>query len=135
MKEETFLTPMQIKVLELRAKGYTQAAIAKMLGTSRANICVMEKRARKNIEKARATLELFRRIGAPAVIEVQAGEDIFEVPKKVFACATECRVKVRENTLSLIEKVKNTVPEKISGRVVRENLSITILRDGSIIVE
>lgn len=133
--EETFLTPMQIKVLELRAKGYTQVAIAKMLGTSRANVCIAEKRARKNIEKARATLELFKRIGAPAVIEIEAGEDIFEVPKKVFTCATQCKVKVKENSLSLIEKVKNSVPEKISGRVVRESLSITILSDGSILVE
>jgi len=132
---ETFLTPMQIKILELRAKGYTQAAIAEMLGTTRANISITEKRARKNVQKAKATLELFRKIGAPMVIEIKKGEDIFNVPREVFSCATSCNIKVKENTLSLIDKIKRRVPDKISGRVVQDNIEITILKDGGVLIE
>ncbi|GCC11568.1 putative transcriptional regulator [archaeon] len=131
----TFLTHMQIKILELRAKGYTQAAIAGMLGTTRANISITEKRARKNVEKAKATLDLFRKIGSPMVVEIKDGEDIFNVPKEVFSCATRCNIKVKENTLSLIDKIKRRVPDKILGRVVKEKIEITILKDGGVIIE
>ncbi|HEQ78542.1 MAG TPA: Tfx family DNA-binding protein [Euryarchaeota archaeon] len=131
----TFLTPMQIKILELRAKGYTQAAIAGMMGTTRANISITEKRARKNVEKAKATLDLFRKIGSPMVVEIKDGEDIFNVPKEVFSCATRCNIKVKENTLSLIDKIKRRVPDKILGRVVKEKIEITILKDGGVIIE
>ncbi len=131
----TFLTPMQVKILKLRAKGHTQAAIAGMLGTTRANISITEKRARKNVEKANATLDLFRKIGSPKVIEIKDGEDIFNVPKEVFSCATRCNIKVKENTLSLIDKIKRSVPDKIQGRVVKEKIEITILKDGGVIIE
>jgi hypothetical protein len=132
---ETFLTPTQAKILELRAKGYTQAQVAQILGTTRANVSITESRARKNIQKAARTLELFNKIGAPLMIEVGRGEDIFNVPKKVFACATECGIKVKENTLSLIEKIEREAKRKLNGRVVREDIRITILKDGRVIVD
>jgi len=132
---ETFLTPMQIRILELRARGYTQAAIARELGSSRANISITEKRARENIRKSRATLEVFKKIGAPMVVEIGRGEDIFNVPREIFSCATECEIKVRENTLSVIDKIKERVPHKVSGRVIKEDIKVTILQDGGLIIE
>jgi|Deesub1362A_J573_1020465.scaffolds.fasta_scaffold02143_8 hypothetical protein len=132
---ETFLTPTQAKILELRAKGYTQAQVAEILGTTRANVSITESRARKNIQKAARTLALFNKIGAPLMIEVGKGEDIFNVPKRVFACATECGIKVKENTLSLIEKIEREAKGKLNGRVVREDIRITILKDGRVIVD
>lgn len=47
MVEDSFLTDTQIKVLKLRKKGLTQEEIAKMLGTSRANISMIEKGQKK----------------------------------------------------------------------------------------
>ena len=35
--------------MELRARGMSQAEIAKKFRTSRANICILERRARENI--------------------------------------------------------------------------------------
>lgn len=132
---QTFLTPTQARILELRAKGYTQAQVAKILGTTRANVSITESRARKNIQKAARTLTLFNKIGAPLMVEVGRGEDIFNIPKKVFSCATECRIKVKENTLSLIEKIEREAKGKLDGRVVREGIRITILKDGRVIVD
>ncbi len=132
---ETFLTPTQVKILELRAKGYTQAQVAEILGTTRANVSITESRARKNIAKAARTLELFKRIGAPLMVEVKRGEDVFNVPKKVFACATECGIKVKENSLSLIERIEREAKGKLSGRVVTQDIRITILKDGRVIVD
>ncbi len=132
---ETFLTPTQARILELRAKGYTQAQVAEILGTTRANVSITESRARKNIAKAARTLALFNKIGAPLMVEVNKGEDIFDVPRKVFACATECGIKVRENTLSLIEKIEREAKGKLNGRVVTQEIRITILKDGRVIVD
>jgi Tfx family DNA-binding protein len=41
-----FLTERQYKVLELRVKGYKQDEVARMLGTTRENIAMIEKKAR-----------------------------------------------------------------------------------------
>ncbi|NOZ57978.1 MAG: Tfx family DNA-binding protein [Euryarchaeota archaeon] len=132
---QTFLTPAQARVLELRAKGYTQAQVAEILGTTRANVSITESRARKNIAKAARTLALFNKIGAPLMLEIGRGEDIFNVPKKVFACATECGIKVKENTLSLIEKIEREARRKLDGRVVREEIRITILKSGDVVID
>ncbi len=40
----SFLTERQIEVLQLRHKGLTQQEVADMSGTTRPNICILEKR-------------------------------------------------------------------------------------------
>ena len=47
------LTKKQIEILKLRSNGYSQADIAKKLGTSRANISAIEKSAWENVKRAR----------------------------------------------------------------------------------
>jgi HTH-type transcriptional regulator, fmd operon transcriptional regulator len=45
--------------MELRSRGFTQLETAKKLGTSRANVSMIECRAKKKLEKARETLRIF----------------------------------------------------------------------------
>ncbi|AAB98158.1 conserved hypothetical protein [Methanocaldococcus jannaschii DSM 2661] len=132
MVEDSFLTDTQIKVLKLRKKGLTQEEIAKMLGTSRANISMIEKRAKENIKKAYNTIKIYNRIMAPLSIEIEEGTDVLEIPDIVFKKADEEGIKVKYNTLELIELIKENASEFIEKRTVKKKFKIYILENGDL---
>ncbi|MEM2989868.1 MAG: Tfx family DNA-binding protein, partial [Halobacteria archaeon] len=80
----SLLTEGQKKVLKLRDEGYTQREIAQILGTSRANVSIMEKRAKLNLEKARATIKEYSILVAPVRVRIKKGMDVLSVPKLIF---------------------------------------------------
>ena len=63
---KSFLTEQQIRILQLRAKGLKQSEIAELLGTSRANVSILEHRALEKIEnnKLKPLIEKLNNIGA-----------------------------------------------------------------------
>jgi HTH-type transcriptional regulator, fmd operon transcriptional regulator len=46
----------QLKILRLRERGFTKLETAKVLDTSRANVSMIELRARRKLERARETI-------------------------------------------------------------------------------
>ena len=132
MVEDSFLTDMQIKVLKLRKKGLTQEEIAKMFGTSRANISMIEKRARENIKKAYNTIKIYNQIMAPLSIEIEEGIDVLKIPDIVFEKADNEGIKVKYNTLELIEFIKEQASEFIEKRTVKKKFKIYVLENGEL---
>ncbi len=135
MPEDTFLTPSQIKILELRSRGCTQREIASRLGTTRADVSIIERRARRNVEKARKTIATFEKLVAPVKVNLSAGSDLFDAPQRVFTQASRANIKVKENSLSLVDKIRSQVPQKLRGRNVREKIVIAVKSDGEVLVE
>ncbi|MCQ6254400.1 Tfx family DNA-binding protein [Methanocaldococcus sp.] len=129
---ESFLTETQIKVLKLRKKGLTQEEIAKLLGTSRANISMIEKRAKENIKKAYNTIKIYNMIIAPVSIEIDEGIDVLEIPKIVFKKADEENIKVKYNTLELIDLIKEKASDFIKNRITTKKFKIYILENGDV---
>ncbi|CAB3287800.1 Putative transcriptional regulatory protein MLAUSG7_v1_0397 [Methanocaldococcus lauensis] len=129
---ESFLTETQIKVLKLRKKGLTQEEIAKLLGTSRANISMIEKRAKENIKKAYNTIKIYNMIIAPVSIEIDEGIDVLEIPKIVFKKADEENIKVKYNTLELIDLIKEKASDFIENRITIKKFKIYILENGDV---
>ncbi|ASJ06105.1 Tfx family DNA-binding protein [Thermococcus pacificus] len=119
---KSFLTEQQIKILRLRARGLKQSEIAEMLGTSRANVSILERRALEKIEKARNTLLLWEQINSKISLEVKAGEDIFTVPEKLFKKADELGVKVPYNTAEVIAFLVEHAP--IEDRLARRDFTL-----------
>ena len=132
MVEDSFLTDMQIKVLKLRKKGLTQEEIAKMFGTSRANISMIGKRARENIKKAYNTIKIYNQIIAPLSIEIEEGIDVLKIPDIVFEKADKEGIKVKYNTLELIEFIKEHASEFIEKRTVKKKFKIYVLENGEL---
>ncbi|MDK2782743.1 MAG: HTH-type transcriptional regulator, fmd operon transcriptional regulator [Thermococcaceae archaeon] len=118
-KMKTFLTEQQIRILRLRAKGLKQSEIAEILGTSRANVSILEKRALEKIEKAKNTLLLWEQINSKVAIEVKKGEDIFKVPDRLFEKADEVGVKVPYTTPEIIAFLVENAP--IEERIAKKN--------------
>jgi len=134
MAKESFLTEKQIKVLELRAKGYTQEQIAKILGTSRVNVTILEKKAKENVEKARKTIELFESL-TPIKVTIKKDANIFDIPEIIFSEADKHGIEIIYNSTSIIGLIRRNAEDKIFGNRVIKDFEILILRSGKIIVE
>jgi Tfx family DNA-binding protein len=122
MGNRSFLTEQQIRILRLRARGLKQSEIAEMLGTSRANISILERRALEKIEKARNTLLIWEQINSKISVEVRKGEDIFTVPERLFRKADELNLKVPYSTAEIIAFLVEHAP--INDRIAKRDFTL-----------
>ncbi|WP_297070758.1 Tfx family DNA-binding protein [Thermococcus sp.] len=122
MVTKTFLTEQQVRILRLRARGLKQSEIAELLGTSRANISILERRAMDKIAKARNTLLLWEQINSKMSVEVLRGEDIFRVPEKLFVKADQVGIKVPYSTAEIIAFLVENAP--IHDRIARRDFTL-----------
>ena len=128
----SFLTEQQVEVLRQRREGKTQAEIAELLGTSRANVSLLEGRAKDNIERARETLREWEEISAPVKLRFPEGTDILEVPKEVFDATDENEIKIKSDMLSLLARLKAECSGKLNNRILREELCVLVNSDGEV---
>lgn len=119
---KSFLTEQQIRILQLRAKGLKQSEIAELLGTSRANVSILEHRALEKIEKAKNTLLIWEQINSKISIEIKKGEDIFTVPDKLFKKADELKIKVPYSTAEIIAFLVEHAP--LNDRIAKRDFTL-----------
>lgn len=134
MVEESFLTKKQTEILKLRSEGLTQTEIAEKLGTSRSNICSLEKRAEQNIEKAEKTIELAQKIKSPVNVKIEIEEDILDSVKKFFSKADEADIHVSYDTPELISKIQNEAGKKLEGRRAIKTIELSLTSEGDVII-
>ncbi len=133
-EEKSFLTEEQLRVLKLRAEGLTQADIAEKLGTSRSNIHSLEKRAKRNIDRAQKTIELAKKIQSPVVVKIEINEDILNGVEKFFSKADEAGIRVSSDTPELISKIREEAEEKLEGRRAIEDIELVLTSEGNVLV-
>jgi len=119
---KSFLTEQQIRILKLRAKGLKQSEIAELLGTSRANVSILERRALEKVEKAKNTLLLWEQINSKVSVEVKKGDDIFEIPERLFRKADEVGVKVPYSTAEIIAFLVEHAP--VEDRLAKRDFTL-----------
>jgi hypothetical protein len=132
--KETFLTDAQQRVLEFRAKGMSQAQIARFLKTSRANISILERRARENIARAERTLKLAAKLKAPVVLRVETAADLFSIPKRLLKEADKAGISVKLTTPDIVTKIREEAGDKLHGRAVKEPFEISVTSEGEVIL-
>ena len=131
----TFLTERQIKVMLMRHKGHSQQEIADILGTTRSNISILEKRANQNIDRARNTLHLWMTIQAPIFLKVTRGTDVFDIPAMIFAAADEKSVQLPVTSLDIIDRLRKEAPELFKKRALLKDIEIYATEEGELIVQ
>jgi len=119
---KSFLTEQQIRILRLRARGLKQSEIAELLGTSRANVSILERRAMEKIEKAKNTLLIWEQINSKVSVGVKRGEDIFEIPNKLFKKADEIGIKVPYSTAEIIAFLVEHAP--VEDRLAKRDFTL-----------
>ncbi len=134
MVKDTHLTEKQIRVLRLRADGYTQAEIARKFGTSRANISATEKKALINIEKAKNTLTLTKMLKAPQWFTAKPDDDLNDIVKKIYDKADSNGIHISQNFPALANLIQEKAKEKIRGRRIILEMEIAITKKGEVLV-
>jgi Tfx family DNA-binding protein len=130
--KDGLLTDRQKEVLRYRKQGMTQQQIADIIDTSKANVCTIEKSAMENIRRARDTLEFLYTLDATHLCTIQAGTDLLDVPPVVYQEAERHGIKVKYDTISLINKLRESAPERFRARQVRENVDVYINDEGDL---
>jgi Tfx family DNA-binding protein len=130
----TFLTDRQVEILKMKKKGMTQADIAKIERTTRGNICIIEKTALRNVERANNTIKLYKTLEAPVWLTIPVGTDLLDVPKMVFKAADKKRVKISIDSAMIIVKLKTQVPYKMHGRLITNEIDISADQHGNLTI-
>ncbi|NMB86604.1 MAG: DNA-binding protein Tfx [Methanosaeta sp. PtaB.Bin018] len=132
---DSLLTERQIKVLKLRMQGLSQADVAEMLGTTRSNISILEKRAHQNIARAERTLQQWMMIRAPICLQAKAGMDVFDLPGKIFEAADKRSLRLPVTSMDIIVQLRRKAPRIFKKRVLERDAEIFVTEDGEILVE
>ncbi|MFC7323646.1 Tfx family DNA-binding protein [Halorubrum rutilum] len=130
--DESVLTDRQAEVLALRERGLRQSDIAERLGTSRANVSSVEASARDNVERARETVAFAEALAAPVRVEIEAGTDLYDAPKRVYDACDEAGVKVNQTAPDLMKTIGDRAGDAVHGREVRSRLFVTVDANGQI---
>jgi Tfx family DNA-binding protein len=125
--KDGLLTDRQMEVLRYRKQGLTQQQIADIISTSKANVCTIEKSAMENIRRAKETLEFLYTLDATHLCLIPNGTDLFEVPE-----AEKINIKVKYDTISLINRMRESRPQCCKARVICEDIHVYITDAGEL---
>lgn len=130
--DESVLTRRQAQVFALRERGLAQADIADRLGTSRANVSSVEASARRNVERARETIDVAEALRAPVSVAVEPGADLYDVPDRVYAACDDAGLKVEASTPELLSTVSDEAADALEGRRVAQPVTVAVTPDGEL---
>ena len=132
---DTFLTKRQIDVIRYRKKGMTQQQIADIFGTSKANICTIEKSANENIQRAKDTLELVYLLDSTLLCTIPVDIDVIKATSIIYESADMIQRRIQYNSLDLINYMRKNIPQKIKGRCIIDEIQVFITNDGELYFE
>ena len=130
--KDGLLTERQMEVLRYRRQGLTQQQIADIIATSKANVCTIEKSAMENIRRAKETLDFLYTLDSTHLCSIKSGTDLFDVPPIIFSEAEKLNIKVKYDTISLINHLRDSRPKSYQARSLSENVEVYLTTDGDI---
>lgn len=133
--QDSLLTERQQRVLKLRRQGLSQADVAEILGTTRSNISILEKRAHQNISRAERTLQQWMMIRAPISLQASAGIDVFDLPKMIFEAADQISLRLPVTSMDIIVQLRRNAPRLFKKRSLEHDARIFVTEEGEVLVE
>lgn len=124
------LTEAQFRVLACRGKGLTQRETAVELGTTRANVSMIELRARRRVSMAKQTLEAYRSTLTDHVIRVPKGTMFYDVPSIVLREGDRSGVHLQSSIVDIVRMVKGIRPGCLGAGRTSRNIYFVFNRAG-----
>lgn len=121
-----------MEVLILRKRGFTQEKVAKMLGTSRENICIIERNAYNTIRAAQATIEAFASLHEDGLFLVPSRTSIYDIPHLILSRGDFLGIRIKLDTNSILALVKSKA--KIRNYHLISPLVVRIKLDGKLML-
>jgi len=110
----------------------TLQQIADIIGTSKPNVCVIEKGAHENIRRAKATLDSLWTLNTTPICTLKAGTDLFDVIPLFYDGAAKRTIKLPEDPIELINRLREENPYSIRGRLIRRDINVYLKDDGDV---
>lgn len=129
------LTERQIEVMRYRRQGLTQKQIGDIIGCSKANVCTIERSAEENVRRAHETIQFMYTLDGQFLCFVPSGTDLFAAPEQIYQEADDRGVKVRYDTIGLINRLQESVPEHIQARFVKDEVRVYLTDAGEVYFE
>ena len=127
------LTERQLEILRLRRRGLSYSEVAKKLKTTPENIMILEKRAKRNIELAKTTLEFACSEGGGGRVELKPGTRMVDIPRIVMDEADRIGLKLRADFVRIYNEIRFKIG-RTTG-VLKKPIVIYLLPNGDIWVE
>jgi Tfx family DNA-binding protein len=130
IKKQGYFTKKQLLVLKYRTSGLSQLQTAKKIDTSRANVSMIELRARKKLERAKETIWAYESLLSRHTIRVKQGTRLQEVPAIVLAEGDHARIHLRSNLVEIIRMVKRADPSCLKKGEITKDLEFAFTQSG-----
>jgi HTH-type transcriptional regulator, fmd operon transcriptional regulator len=121
-RKHGFLTPKQSRILYLRSYGFTQIEIAEQLGISRASVSMIEGRARRQVLRARQTIQYSEFVQKQHEVKIEIGVRLQQVPLIVLQEADKFGIHLRSNMVEILRQIKKSKGKNLGqdGRLSRQ---------------
>jgi HTH-type transcriptional regulator, fmd operon transcriptional regulator len=123
-------TKLQLLVLKHRSDGLSQAETARKIGTSRANVSMIELRAKRKLARARETLAAYESLLSEHSINVARGTKLHDVPTFVLAEGDKYGVHLRSNLIDIIRMAKRADPDSARDGGLTRDLKFVFAQSG-----
>lgn len=131
MKKRTLFTPRQIEVLKLRKGGLTQDQVAKVLGTTRESVSIIERNAFHIVAAARSTLDACQSLDAGNTLTIPERTPIFDIPRLVLVRGDVLGIRMRTTEDDILAIVKSD--GRIRGHHLMSPMTLEIRPDGRLL--
>jgi len=117
------LTEVQFRVLACRGKGMTQKETASVLGTTRANISMIELRARRKVEAAKDTIRAYLSTLEQHTIRIPKGTRFYDIPPTVLREGDRRGIHIQSNIVDIVRMVQAIKPSCLEGGRTKRGIS------------
>ena len=107
---------------------------AKELGTTRANVSMIEHRARRKIEKARETIEASESLQSSHKVVVEEGTKLSEIPLLVLHEGDRHHIHVRSDIVKIVRLVRAIKPKCVNNGSLTRSVTFLINEKGKLSV-
>ncbi|MCL4329975.1 MAG: Tfx family DNA-binding protein [Candidatus Thermoplasmatota archaeon] len=128
----TYLTPRQLEILKLRRQGYATEKIAEIIGTTRQNVSILEKRGRSNIERAIRTIKAVKEGEVSTILEITQPVHILDAVKEIIQVADRSGIKLKDNLINIMVRLKAYAESDLMGGTIRRSVTVMMYQDGTI---
>ncbi len=128
------LTIEQFLVLKYRARGFTQLQTANSLGMSRANVSMIESRAKRKIANAKATIRAYESLFSKQSVLVPKGTRLQRLPTLVYGVQNRQRIHLKGNLVDIIRMARSLRPKSVREGVTLRAIKFEFTQSGTLSV-
>ena len=126
------LTPRQLEILKLRRHGYATEKIAEIIGTTRQNVSILERRGRSNIERAIRTINAVKKGEVSTILEITQPVHILDAVKEIIEVADRSGIKLKDNIINIMVRFKAYAESDLMGGTIHRSVTVMMYQDGTI---